>query len=215
MNKILFQFFIFLSLSLSLQVSANEKNLVAVKTDLGTFVIELYPKQAPVTVKNFLNYVDKKFYDGTIFHRVVPGFVVQGGGMTFDFAEKPTEQPIKNESNNGLGNDYKTVAMARQTDPDSATSQFYINLKNNEGLNGTDTKPGYTVFGKVVAGMEVVEKIADEPRGMYKAFPEAPNYAVRILTATRTNSVATADVKKSEKPSMFKDAVVPVGGSNE
>lgn len=206
----LFIFTLLLSALLSSTFSsAAEKPLVAVKTDLGTFVIELYPKEAPVTVKNFLSYVDNKFYDGTIFHRVVPGFVVQGGGLTFDFAEKKTEQPIKNESANGLKNDYKTIAMARQSDPDSATSQFYVNLKNNDGLNGAEAKPGYTVFGKVVAGMEVIEKIAQEPRGMFKAFPEAPNYAVRILTASRTNSIAI-DNSTTQKPTAFKDALVPI-----
>lgn len=166
--------------------AANER--VALKTDLGTFVIELYPQEAPVTVANFLEYVDSKFYDGTIFHRVVPGFVVQGGGMTFDFGSKETREPIKNESDNGLSNDYKTVAMARTSNPDSATSQFYINLKANTALDGSKDKPGYTVFGKVVEGMEVVENIAKEPRGMHRAFPEAPDYAVRILSAFRVKA---------------------------
>jgi peptidyl-prolyl cis-trans isomerase A (cyclophilin A) len=214
MNKYIFSILSVLCLIISCNLQAADKQLVAIRTDLGTFVIELQAKEAPITVKNFLSYVDNKFYDGTIFHRVVPGFVVQGGGMTFDFAEKKTEAPIKNESNNGLGNDYKTVAMARQSDPDSATAQFYINLKNNDGLNANGSKPGYTVFGKVVAGMEVIEKIAEEPRGMYKAFPEAPNYAVRILSATRTNSVAV-DNPAQQKPSLFKDAVVPVNETKQ
>ncbi len=214
MRKYIFFVFSAFCLLISGGLNAADKQFVAIKTDLGTFVIELAPKEAPATVKNFLFYVDNKFYDGTIFHRVVPGFVVQGGGMTFDFAEKKTEAPIKNESSNGLGNDYKTVAMARQTDPDSATAQFYINLKNNDGLNANGTKPGYTVFGKVVAGMEVIEKIAEEPRGMYKAFPEAPNYAVRILSATRTSSVVVDNPAK-QKPSIFKDAVVPVNETKQ
>ncbi len=192
---------------------AAENTHVAIKTDLGTFVIEMYPKAAPATVQNFLGYVDSKFYDGTIFHRVVPGFVVQGGGMTFDFAEKETRKPVVNESVNGLKNDYKSVAMARQQDPDSATAQFYVNLQNNPGLNATETKPGYTVFGKVVAGMEVIEKIAQEPRGMFKAFPEAPNYAVRVLSAARTdvnNVNALLESQNTPKPSSFKDALVPI-----
>lgn len=215
MNKYILCILSIACLFISCNLRAADKQLVAIKTDLGTFVIELAPKEAPITVKNFLHYVDNKFYDGTIFHRVVPGFVVQGGGMTFDFAEKKTEAPIKNESNNGLGNDYKTVAMARQSDPDSATAQFYINLKNNDGLNANGTKPGYTVFGKVVAGMEVIEKIAEEPRGMYKAFPEAPNYAVRILSATRTNSIPVDNPTAQQKPSLFKDAVVPVNETKQ
>jgi len=197
----------------SFQVSAAENTLVKIKTDLGTFVVEVNAKAAPVTAQNFLDYVDAKFYDGTIFHRVVPGFVVQGGGMTFDFAEKETRKPIVNESVNGLKNDYKSVAMARQQDPDSATAQFYINLQNNPGLNATETKPGYTVFGKVVAGMEVIEKIAQEPRGMFKAFPEAPNYAVRILSATRTDTSSLnslIELQNAPKPSSIKDALVPV-----
>lgn len=202
--------------SLVFLLSANtfaDNNLVAMKTDLGTFVIEVYPKSAPETVKNFLHYVDSKFYEGTIFHRVVPGFVVQGGGMTFDFTEKPTAKPVINESMNGLPNDYRSVAMARQSDPDSATAQFYINLKNNSGLNATETKPGYTVFGKVVAGMEVIEKISQEPLGMFKAYPEAPNYAVRVLSATRINSAEAQSIiekQRATKPSSIKDAVVPV-----
>ncbi|WP_062065371.1 peptidylprolyl isomerase [Cellvibrio sp. OA-2007] len=201
------------SLITSSYTFAVENALVAIKTDLGTFVIETYPKAAPQTVQNFLGYVDAKFYDGTIFHRVVPGFVVQGGGMTFDFAEKETRKPIPNESINGLANDYKSVAMARQQNPDSATAQFYINLKNNSGLNATETKPGYTVFGKVVAGMEVIEKIAQEPRGMFKAFPEAPNYAIRILSATRTDANGLRTLIESQnapKPSSIKDALVPI-----
>ncbi len=192
---------------------AAENTLVAVKTDLGSFIIEVYPKAAPKTAQNFLDYVDSKFYDGTIFHRIVPGFVVQGGGMTFDFAEKETRKPVVNESINGLKNDYKSVAMARQQDPDSATAQFYINLQNNPGLNATETKPGYTVFGKVVAGIEVIEKIAQEPRGMFKAFPEAPNYAVRILSAARTDAGSLSkliEAQNTPKPSSIKDALVPI-----
>lgn len=164
-------------------------------------------------MENFLGYVDSKFYDGTIFHRIVPGFVVQGGGMTFDFAEKETRKPIMNESINGLKNDYQSVAMARTQDPDSATTQFYVNLQNNTSLNATETKPGYTVFGKVIAGMEVVEKIAQEPRGMFKAYPEAPNYAVRILQAKRISSAELQpliDAQNAPKPSSFKDALVPI-----
>jgi cyclophilin family peptidyl-prolyl cis-trans isomerase len=196
-----------LTLSLSSMASGNPK--VELKTDLGTVVIELYPKEAPITVQNFLFYVDNQFYDGTIFHRVVPGFVVQGGGMTFDFIEKETGKPIKNESTNGLKNDYKSVAMARLSAPDSATSQFYINLQNNSGLNATETKPGYTVFGKVIEGMEAVEKIAQEPRGMFKAHPEAPNYAVRILSAKRfSGSNNTSTTSDSMVNSRIKDALV-------
>lgn len=211
--KKLIKFLLVAYVAVSAHVFAAENALVAVKTDLGTFVIEVYPKAAPATVQNFLGYVDAKFYDGTIFHRIVPGFVVQGGGMTFDFAEKKTRKPVVNESINGLKNEYQSVAMARQADPDSATAQFYVNLQNNASLNATETKPGYTVFGKVVAGMDVIEKIAQEPRGMYRAFPEAPNYAVRVLSAERTDANHLRELVEAQnapKPSSLKDALVPV-----
>lgn len=218
MLKKIIALFLIGSVITSVQTHANENTLVALKTDLGTFVIETYPKAAPKTVHNFLEYVDSKFYDGTIFHRIVPGFVVQGGGMTFDFAEKETRKPIVNESVNGLKNDYTSVAMARQQDPDSATAQFYINLQNNSGLNANGSKPGYTVFGKVIAGMDVVEKIAKEPHGMFKAYPEAPNYAVRILSATRINVSelnSLIELQNTPKPSSLKDALVPMNESQQ
>ena len=195
-------------------VAAQQNPQVSLKTDLGTIVIELYPKEAPITVANFLEYVDSKFYDGTIFHRVIPGFVVQGGGMNFEFAGKATRDPIKNESSNGLKNDYKTLSMARTNDPDSATSQFFINLRANPSLDAKETKPGYAVFGKVVEGMDVVEKIVAEPRGMFRAFPDAPNYAVRILSATRldkNNQSATGQTERKDplKNNNVSDALVP------
>ncbi|HVN83709.1 MAG TPA: peptidylprolyl isomerase [Candidatus Binatia bacterium] len=130
------------------------------QTSLGDIKIELDEAKAPVTVKNFLAYVNSKFYDGTIFHRVIPGFMIQGGGFDKDMKQKPTNAPIKNEASNGLKNDVGTLAMARTSDPDSATAQFFINVVNNENLNRP--KPdghGYAVFGKVVAGMDVVKKI--------------------------------------------------------
>lgn len=202
-----------LALSLFSPLSFAQQNpQVELKTDLGSIIIELYPKQAPITVANFLEYVDSKFYDGTIFHRVIPGFVVQGGGMTFEFANKKTRDPIKNESSNGLKNEYKTLSMARTNNPDSATSQFFINLRANPSLDAKDNQPGYAVFGKVIEGMDVVEKIVQEPRGMFRAFPDAPNYAVRILSANRIGT----DGKKTETPKTeplknktVSDALVP------
>ncbi len=190
---------------------AQQNPQVALKTDLGTIVVELYPKEAPITVANFLEYVDSKFYDGTIFHRVIPGFVVQGGGMNFEFAGKPTRDPIKNESNNGLKNEYKTLSMARTNDPDSATSQFFINLRANPSLDAKEGKPGYAVFGIVVEGMDVVEKIVAEPRGMFRAFPDAPNYAVRILSATRVDASAQKNTENKDplKNSNVSNALVP------
>ncbi len=134
--------------------------VVLMSTSLGDIKIELDEAKAPITVKSFLAYVDSKFYDGTIFHRVIPGFMIQGGGFDKEMRQKPTNAPIKNEAANGLKNDTGTIAMARTGDPDSATSQFFINVVNNDGLNRP--KPdghGYAVFGKVIEGMDVVKKI--------------------------------------------------------
>ncbi|GAB2517135.1 peptidylprolyl isomerase [Microbulbifer agarilyticus] len=172
--------------SLTLAVTNNPR--VELQTDLGTIEIVLYADKAPITVENFLKYVDSGFYDGTIFHRVIPGFMAQGGGFTFDFQEKPNNDPIKNESDNGLSNQRGTIAMARTSVPDSATSQFFINLVDNSRLDGSADKPGYTVFGKVLLGMSVAQQIAAEPRGQHRAFPDAPNMAVRILKAKRKDS---------------------------
>ncbi len=163
----------------------NSKPLVIMETDLGSMTIELYPDKAPITVKNFLAYVDSKFYEGIIFHRVVDNFVVQAGGYTYDFQRKEGLPPIKNESDNGLKNLQGTLSMARTSDPDSATSQFFINIKDNPNLDPEKNKAGYAVFGKVIEGFEVVKKIEAEPRGIFRQFPEAPNYAVRILKAYR------------------------------
>mgnify|MGYP000737151644 CR=1 FL=1 len=171
---------------LALAVTNNPR--VELETDLGTVELVLYADKAPETVKNFLAYADSGFYNGTIFHRVIPGFMAQGGGFTFDFQEKPTNDPVVNESDNGLSNERGTIAMARTSDPNSATSQFYINLVDNSRLDGSADKPGYTVFGKVLLGMSVVQQIAAEPRGQHKAFRDAPNTPVRILKVTRKNS---------------------------
>lgn len=168
--------------------TASENPKVKLKTDLGPIVIELFPEQAPATVKNFLGYVEDNFYDGTIFHRVIPGFVVQGGGMTYDFTRKETREPVVNESDNGLKNAPMTIAMARHSDPDSATSQFFINLNHNPSLNATEDRPGYTVFGRVIEGFETVVKIVEEPRGAFSSYPEAPNTPVRVLNAERLSA---------------------------
>lgn len=195
---------------LSLSAAANNP-LVEMKTDTGNFVIEVYEDKAPITAANFLGYVDSGFYEGTIFHRIVPSFVVQGGGYTFDLQEKPTRDPIKLETDAQLANDYKTVAMARQDYAHSATSQFFVNLKNNEALNPSGRNRGYAVFGKVVQGIETIEKMVDEPRGMYRIFPEAPNYPIRILSVKRIKSLQEASPSSSTQPkfqSKFKDALV-------
>ena len=137
--------------------------MVVLSTSMGDLKVELYPDKAPITVKNFLDYVKAGYYDGTVFHRVIPGFMVQGGGLTADMQDKREGQkpPIKNESDNGLKNDTGTLAMARTSAPDSATSQFFINVKDNAFLNkeSAPDKVGYAVFGKVVEGMDVVKKI--------------------------------------------------------
>jgi cyclophilin family peptidyl-prolyl cis-trans isomerase len=151
---------------------------VDVKTSMGNFRVELYPEKAPKSVENFLQYVKSGHYNGTIFHRVIPGFMVQGGGMTKDMAQKKTRPPIPIESKNGLKNDVGTLAMARTSDPNSATSQFFINVNKNDFLNypGQDGH-GYTVFGKVVGGMDVVNKIVSVPtgnQGMHQNVPRTP-----------------------------------------
>jgi peptidyl-prolyl cis-trans isomerase A (cyclophilin A) len=136
---------------------------VRISTSKGDIVLELNEEKAPVTCKNFLQYVQDKFYDGTIFHRVIKGFMIQCGGMTADMRPKQTKPPIINEAKNGLKNDRGTTAMARTSNPDSATSQFFINHANNDFLNYGVRDAGYTVFGKVVEGMDVVDKIAEVP----------------------------------------------------
>lgn len=132
----------------------------SIETSLGTIVVELDPINAPVTVANFRQYADQGFYAGTIFHRIEPDFVIQGGGFTPDLEQKETGPPIQNESFNGLSNLRGTIGMARSTSPDSATAQFYINLEDNTALDATLGQPGYTVFGRVVEGLDVVDTIA-------------------------------------------------------
>jgi len=133
---------------------------VRISTTKGDIIVELNEGKAPITCKNFLQYVQDKFYDGTVFHRVINGFMIQGGGMTADMRPKQVRPPIINEAKNGLKNDRGTITMARTSDPDSATSQFFINHKNNDFLNYGVRDEGYAVFGKVVEGMDVVDKIA-------------------------------------------------------
>ena len=151
---------------------------VKLTTSMGPIVIELNKDKAPNTVENFVKYVQSGHYNGTIFHRVIGTFMIQGGGFTKDMQQKPTQPPIKIESSNGLGNDTYTVAMARTSDPNSATSQFFINVKNNEQLNYADAmNPGYAVFGKVASGKETVDKIkavATGSSGMHQNVPTTP-----------------------------------------
>jgi peptidyl-prolyl cis-trans isomerase B (cyclophilin B) len=159
----------------SMAADGNPK--VEMETSKGKMVIELFPEKAPETVKNFLNYVDAKFYDGTIFHRVIPNFMIQGGGFTSDMKKKSAGTPIKNEADNGLKNERGTIAMARTGDPHSATAQFFINSVNNDFLNHkgkTQQGWGYVVFGKVISGMDVVDAISavkTVTRGGYRDIP--------------------------------------------
>jgi peptidyl-prolyl cis-trans isomerase A (cyclophilin A) len=141
------------------------KPVVVLVTSLGDITLELEPEKAPISVENFLNYVDAGFYDGTVFHRVIPNFMIQGGGMTANLSQKPTRPAIKNEAENGLKNDAGTIAMARTSAPDSATAQFFINLKDNDFLNHGARDFGYAVFGHVTQGMDVVKKIGAVPTG--------------------------------------------------
>lgn len=154
--------------------------MVKLTTNFGDITLELYSEKAPITVANFLKYVEDGFYDGLIFHRVIDNFMIQGGGFDTAMKQKSTEAPIKNEADNGLSNDQYTVAMARTSVPDSASSQFFINVKDNDFLNFTAPNPsgwGYCVFGKVVAGMDVIDKIKTVKttmRGGHQDVPETP-----------------------------------------
>ena len=159
---------------------------VKLTTSMGPITIELDEAKAPISAKNFLAYVDSGHYNGTIFHRVINGFMIQGGGFTKDMQQKPVQAPIKNESTNGLKNDNYTVAMARTNVRDSATSQFFINVKDNGFLNFSgDSNPGYAVFGKVVDGKETVDKIKAVQTGNQRGMGDVPNTAVVIEKAER------------------------------
>ncbi len=168
--------------------STGEKmSVIKLETNKGTITLELDAEKAPQTVANFVDYVEKGFYDGLIFHRVIPNFMIQGGGMNPDMSEKPNGSPIKNEANNGLKNDRGTIAMARTQDPHSATSQFFINLKDNDFLNHTSESPagwGYAVFGKVTDGMDVVDEIAKVKTGNHGPHGDVPLEPVVIKKAT-------------------------------
>ena len=140
-------------------IMSTKNPQILIETSEGNITLELYADKAPITVANFLSYVEDGTYENTVFHRVIKGFMIQGGGFTTAGQEKPTKSPIKLESNNGLKNDAGTIAMARTNVPDSATDQFFINTVNNDFLNYAPNNPGYAVFGKVISGMDVVKKI--------------------------------------------------------
>ena len=157
---------------------------VKLETSMGDIVIELNEEAAPVTVKNFLRYVEECFYDGTVFHRVMSGFMIQGGGFTADMGRKRTHEPVVNEASNGLKNNRGSIAMARTNNPDSATSQFFINHKNNDSLNYVAQRsPGYAVFGKVIEGIDVVDKIAAVKTTTRRGMQDVPAEPVVIKSA--------------------------------
>jgi cyclophilin family peptidyl-prolyl cis-trans isomerase len=163
-----------------------EPQRVLMKTSMGDITLALDADKAPRTVANFLSYVDEKFYDGTVFHRVISGFMIQGGGMQPDLQKKPTREPVENEAKNGLKNTRGSIAMARTNDPHSATAQFFINLKNNDFLDypGQDGW-GYTVFGEVTQGMDVVDAIAAVGTGSQAGHRDVPRETVLIESVTR------------------------------
>jgi len=167
---------------------SRQNPVVVMKTSMGDIEIELYADKAPVTVKNFLGYVDRGFYNGTIFHRVINNFMIQGGGMLPGLMEKKTSAPIKNEADNGLSNLRGTIAMARTQDVNSATSQFFINVVDNRYLDFRNRTPqgyGYCVFGKVIKGMDVVDKIKTVPTGRRGYFDDVPVTDVLIISVKK------------------------------
>ena len=182
-------FALFLSFASQAQSEANngaENPQVLIETSKGTIMLELYPNKAPKTVENFLKYVNEEFYDGTIFHRVIADFMIQGGGFTEDFDKKITHAPIQNEADNGLRNRIGTVAMARTNDPHSATAQFFINTAQNTFLDFREKTPrawGYTVFGRVIEGMKTVNKIRMTKTGFTNGMKDVPRDSITIIKA--------------------------------
>jgi cyclophilin family peptidyl-prolyl cis-trans isomerase len=181
MNRV----FLMVGLLLMLAPPVLAVETVEIKTNVGTIRLELDDAKAPLTVKNFLQYVDAGFYNGTIFHRVIKGFMIQGGGLNAGLQPKSTNPPIKNEANNGLQNLRGTIAMARTGVVDSATSQFFINTADNRMLDHKVRDYGYAVFGKVVAGMDVVDKIENGATGMRNGFRDVPVETVTIESVRR------------------------------
>lgn len=163
--------------------------MVVLETSHGNICLEFYPEKAPLTVDNFLRYVDEGFFDGTVFHRVIPGFVIQGGGFTEEMAQKKTRDPIRNEADNGLRNLRGTLSMARTQQVNSATSQFFINLADNAFLDHGQRDFGYAVFARVVEGMDVVDRIAEQATGNRGPHQDVPVEAIVVNRAYRSETV--------------------------
>ncbi|MGH8301499.1 MAG: peptidylprolyl isomerase [Steroidobacteraceae bacterium] len=161
--------------------------MIRFETSHGTFTVELFPKEAPISVENFLRYVDERHFDDSIFHRIVPGFVIQGGGLDAQFRNKRTHEPIRNEAKNGLKNKRGTLSMARTSEVDSATSQFFVNLSDNDFLDHSARDFGYAVFGRVTEGMDVVDKIAAVKTGRRQGYQDAPLEDVAVVSARRSD----------------------------
>jgi cyclophilin family peptidyl-prolyl cis-trans isomerase len=171
-------------------VSAVAAERVEIETSKGVITVDLFPQQAPATVENFLRHVDARFYDGLVFHRVVPDFVVQAGGYDANMQHREPLGTVENESVKGLRNERGTLAMARQNDPDSATSQFYINLRDNDPLDAQGAKPGYTVFGRVTGGMSVVDEIGFVETAVRAGMADVPKEPIVIVTVRRLPPVS-------------------------
>lgn len=184
-NKLLLITFIFLFSHFSYAESSATNPKVVLETTLGNITIKLFPKESPVTVTNFLRYIDEGLYVDTQFHRVISGFMIQGGGFTKDLRKKQNHDPIKNESSNGLSNKRGTIAMARTQNPDSATNQFFINLVDNLNLNQVGNRAGYTVFGEVVQGIEVMDTIGKTKTTTRSRYRNVPVEPILILSAKR------------------------------
>ncbi len=190
MKKFIFSFLILLfCIFTTSPAPAQQPNpKVIMQTSMGDITIELYPDKAPITVQNFLSYVDENFYSGTIFHRVIMNFMIQGGGYTADFTEKETKPPIKNEASNGLKNERGTIAMARTPEIDSATSQFFINHVDNPYLDHKNSTPegyGYAVFGRVIDGMDIVDAIANVKTMTKHSMQDVPRETITIISIRR------------------------------
>jgi cyclophilin family peptidyl-prolyl cis-trans isomerase len=164
--------------------------MIRFETTLGDFTVELFTAEAPISAQNFLDYAEAGHFDGTVFHRVIPGFVVQGGGLTADMKQKPTRAPIRNEATNGLKNRRGTLSMARTNDPHSATSQFFINLVDNAFLDPGRGGAGYAVFGHVVEGMDVVDKMAATKTGSKAGHQDVPVTPIEVRSARRVTPAA-------------------------